>query len=109
MPETFSTIIKLFGLGDLEFGPPALLYEYGHALFDKLFASYYTAFQMPIIWATRPGSGRTGELPLIKRKTFHLWLKKLIGAAPSYFEQQFNDILHDCPELVDPISEAPFR
>ncbi len=109
MPETFSTIVKLFGLTGLEYGPAAQLQTYGHAPFDQLFAAYYAAFSMPVVWATRPGSGQTGKLPLIKRKTLHAWLKTCIAADPVHYERQLNDILHDCPELVDPITEAQFQ
>jgi hypothetical protein len=108
MPETFSTICKLFDLQDPEFGPSPLLKEYGTAPFDSLFGAYYKAFQMPIVWATRPGTGREEQLPLIRRKTVHHWLRNCIAAQPPYFEEKLNDILHDCPQLEDPITETAF-
>jgi hypothetical protein len=108
MPETFSVILSTFKLPEPEWGPDDLLQTYGTSFFDDLFAAYYGAFRMNIVWATRAMNGRTGRLPLITRKSVHLWLRNYIAAQPIEFETLFNELLHDCPELIDPMTEVPF-
>ncbi|KAF4625584.1 hypothetical protein G7Y89_g12584 [Cudoniella acicularis] len=108
MPETFSTVLTLFEIQEPEFGPPEIVEDYGPSHFDDIFAQYYLAFDLPIVWATRPGSNRPNNLPLIKRQSVKLWLRNYIMAQPDELHKRLNTLLRDVPELQHPMEDKPF-
>lgn len=108
MPETFGVILKMFEIGEPEFGPQEVVQSYGPSLFDDIFATYYSAFNLPIVWTTRPGSGRPNKLPLITRRTMKTWLGNYIASSPDEFHRRINIILCDISELRHPVTDLPF-
>lgn len=108
MPEAFATILTLFGIEEPEFGPPQLVQQFGPSFFDNMFAHYYVAFNVPIVWATRPDSDKPNNLPLIKRASVKTWLRNYIRAQPDEFYTRLNEILDEVPELQHPMEDKPF-
>jgi hypothetical protein len=108
MPETFATVLLIFGIEDPSFGPPEIVEEYGPQHFDDIFAQYYIAFGLPFVWATRPDSNRRNELPLIKRQTVKTWVRNYLLSNPDEIIKRLNAILYDILELVHPMEDEPF-
>jgi hypothetical protein len=108
MPETFASVLIQFGIEEPGFGPPETVKAYGPSLFDAIFAQYYLAFGLPVVWATRLGSNRPNGLPLLKRESVKLWLRNYIRAQPDILHERFNTLLDEMSELRDPIEDKPF-
>jgi len=109
MPETFGRVLALFKIEEPEYGPAEAVASFGHDVFDAIFSAYYTSLHLPVTLATRAGgAGANQRLPLVQRKTVHLWLRKYIAACPSEFWNRINVLLRDAPALLDPVTEEPF-
>jgi hypothetical protein len=108
MPETFASILLMFGIEDPAFGPVEVVRDYGPQLFDDIFAQYYIAFGLPIVWATRPGGRRQKKLPLITRQAVKTWGRNYIRAQPDEILKRINAMLHELPELTHPLEDKQF-
>ena len=92
--------MHMFGFEEPVFGPAEVVQRFGHNFFDGCFAQYYLAFQVPIFWTTRPGSGHQNKLPLITRAAMKGWVWNFLRAYPHVMHKRINEILNEMGDVL---------